>query len=322
MLHLRLVVPPDRLDAVLGLLTVERGATNVAVLPGVVREPAGDLVLADVAREGAHGVLADLRGLDLPRVGSISAESADLVLSDRADRAERMAPGAPADALVWEEVQARTSEESELTWTFLAFMVAATMIAAIGVLLDQTVLIIGAMVVGPEFGAVAGLCVALVRRRAGLALRSATALLVGFPVAIAVTVLATLLGRATGLVDAGALDTAHPLTAFVSRPDAFSFVVAFLAGVVGMLSLTSAKSGALIGVLISVTTIPAAGYVGAAVALGEPGKAGGAALQLAINLSALVVAGVLTLVAQSALWLIVGGRRAAARSQRPDRART
>ena len=100
--------------------------------------------------------------------------------------------------------------------------------------------------------------------------------MVGFPVAIAVTTLATLAGRAVGLVEDDMLDAAHPLTSFVSRPDAFSFVVAFLAGIVGMRSLTSAKSGALIGVLISVTTVPAAGYIGVAPALGEPGGAGGA----------------------------------------------
>ena len=46
----------------------------------------------------------------------------------------------------------------------------------------------------------------------------------------------------------------RPDTAFIYQPDVLSFVVAFLAGVAGMLSLTSAKSGALVGVLISVTT--------------------------------------------------------------------
>ncbi len=314
MLHLRLVVPPDCLDRVLVVLSPEHGVTNVAVLPGAAREPAGDLVLCDVARESAHAVLKELKAIGLAERGSIAAEQVDLAISTGADRAERLAPGAPSDALVWEEVQARTSEESELSWTFLTFMVVATLIAGIGVLLDQTVLIIGAMVVGPEFGAVAGLCVALVRRRPALALRSARALLVGFPVAIAVTVLATLLGRAAGLVEPDMLDSAHPLTSFISQPDAFSFVVAFLAGVVGTLSLTSAKSGALIGVLISVTTIPAAGYIAVALALGEP--AGGAALQLVINLAALVVAGVLTLLAQSALWSRVGARRRAAPAAR------
>jgi uncharacterized hydrophobic protein (TIGR00271 family) len=308
MLHLRLVVPEGRLDDVLGVLRADRGITDLAVVPGVTREPAGDLVLCHVVREAAQPVLADLRALGLAEDGSIAVEPVELLLSERAERAEREAPGAPADALVWDEVQARTSEESELTWTFLVFLVVATLIAGIGVLLDQSVLIIGAMVVGPEFGAVAGLCVALVRRRGRLALRSARALVVGFPVAIGVTVLAALTGRAVGLVDTGRFDSAHPLTAFVSQPDAFSFIVAFLAGVVGTLSLTSAKSGALIGVLISVTTVPAAGYIGVAIALGEP--LGAAVLQLALNLTALITAGVLTLVVQSLLWRRLGsGRR-------------
>ena len=48
------------------------------------------------------------------------------------------------------------------------------------------------MVVGPEFGPVAGLCVALVQRARELARRSALALAVGFPLAIAATMLATL----------------------------------------------------------------------------------------------------------------------------------
>jgi hypothetical protein len=49
----------------------------------------------------------------------------------------------------------------------------------------------------------------------------------------------------------------RPLTSFIWNPDALSWIVGFLAGIAGMLALTSAKSGALVGVLISVTTIPA-----------------------------------------------------------------
>jgi hypothetical protein len=90
----------------------------------------------------------------------------------------------------------------------------------------------------------------------------------------------------------------HELTGFISDPDFFSFFVAFVAGTVGVLSLTSAKSGALIGVLISVTTIPAASNVGVATAYGDWGEAGGAAAQLAINLTSIVLAGVLALFVQ------------------------
>ncbi len=120
--------------------------------------------------------------------------------------------------------------------------------------------------------------------------------------AIAIAVVATLIARAVGLVDPEMLDTEHPFTSFISSPDTFSFVVAFLAGIAGILSLTSAKSGALIGVLISVTTVPAAGNAAVALALGDPATAFGSALQLAVNLSGMIVAGTLTLLLQRRLW--------------------
>ncbi len=70
-----------------------------------------------------------------------------------------------------------------------------------------------------------------------------------------------------------------------------------------MLSLTSTKSGALIGVLISVTTIPSAANIGVATAYGAAGEAVGAASQLAVNLGAIVLAGVITLFLQRRFYL-------------------
>jgi len=69
-----------------------------------------------------------------------------------------------------------------------------------------------------------------------------------------------------------------------------------------MLSLTSAKSGALIGVLISVTTVPAAGNAADAVALSDLHSAGESLLQLGINIVGLVIAGILTLLVQRWAW--------------------
>ena len=124
-------------------------------------------------------------------------------------------------------------------------------------------------------------------------------------VGIAATVLTTWLLTAAGLVDKSMLLDERPLTDFIWRPDALSWVVGFLAGIAGVLSLTSAKSGTLVGVLISVTTVPAAANAAVAVAYGVGYEAAGSALQLVINLAAIVVAGVLTLFVQ-----VVAGRRA------------
>jgi uncharacterized hydrophobic protein (TIGR00271 family) len=154
------------------------------------------------------------------------------------------------------------------------------------------------MVVGPEFGPLAGLSVALVQRRQEFARRSLTALGVGFPAGIVCAFAVTLVYKWTGVAPDDFSTATHNLTGFISNPDFFSFTVAFAAGIVGMLSLTNAKSGALIGVLISVTTIPAASNIGVAAAYGDWEQAGGAAGQLAINLTTIVLAGVLTLYIQ------------------------
>jgi uncharacterized hydrophobic protein (TIGR00271 family) len=301
MLHLRVIVPADRSAAVQELLTDTPGVTHLVVWPGVARHPVGDVVSCDVTRESASQVLSHLRELGVDRDGSIVAEKVDISISRSADEAEAHVPGEPADAVVWEEITEVTSEESALSLTFLVFLSVATMIGACGVLLDNPVLIVGAMVVGPEFGPLAGLCVAVVQRRPRLAARSALALLVGFPVAVVLTMGFTVMLDALGLFERSMLEADRPLTEFVHQPDWMSFWVAFLAGVAGMLSLTSAKSGALIGVLISVTTVPAAANAAVALTYRDWPQAGGSTGQLVINLGTILFAGTLTLLTQRAI---------------------
>ena len=303
MVHLRIVAPSETAGRAAELLEASPSVASVVVLSGAARKPAGDVILCDVAREDASVIIDDLRELGIPETGSISVEPIETQISEAAKAAERHAPGLPTDAVVWEDVEARSEEMTELSLTFVAFMVLAMLIAAVGILLDQPILIVGAMVVGPEFGPLAGLSVALVEKRPVLVRRSLAALAVGFPVGIAVTVLFTLAFDGADLVPDEFDPREHPLTNFISSPDFFSFFVAFIAGTVGMLSLTSAKSSALIGVLISVTTIPAAANIGVGAALGAWGETGGAAAQLALNLTAIVLAGVVTLFLQRRLYV-------------------
>jgi uncharacterized hydrophobic protein (TIGR00271 family) len=302
MIHLRIVAPADRSAKVVELFETSETACNLVVLPGTARKPRGDVILCDIAREEASVLIADLKELGVHREGSIALEQIDSQLSLAADRAERAARGAPSDAVVWEEVEARTSESIELGGNFLAFMTLACLIASVGIFLGSPILIVGAMVVGPEFGPLAGLCVALVDRRLDVARRSLLALAIGFPVGITAAFLFTLIARATGLLDADFSSSENPLTSFISHPDAFSFIVAAFAGVAGVLSLTSAKSGALVGVLISVTTIPAAANVGVAAATADWSDWRGAMAQLAVNLTAICLAGMVTLSIERSIY--------------------
>ncbi|UNO41372.1 DUF389 domain-containing protein [Streptomyces sp. MST-110588] len=302
MLHLRLIVPADRTEEVARLLERTVGTAHLAVLAGAARDPRGDVVLCDVAREAADGLLRELRALGLDETGSIAVEHIDLSLSRRADRAEEDAPGEGVDAVLWESLTEATHEESTLSFTYLAFLTLATMIAACGVVLDNAILIVGAMAVGPEFGPLAGICTALVRRAPKLAWRSLVALFVGFAVAMVATAGFSYLMDALGLFTKAQVKAGRPNTSFIWQPDWMSFVVAVLAGIAGVLSLTSAKSGALVGVAISVTTVPAAANAAVAFSYQEYKQGWGSTEQLLLNLAGIVIAGTLTLLAQRAYW--------------------
>ena len=168
MVHLRIVVPSYQAGHALDLLKHTPSVVNLIYLERAAQRPEGDVILCDVAREEASVIISDLCELDIDREGSIAMETIDSQISDAALAAEKAAAGLPSDAVVWEEVEARTSENVELSASFLAFMALAMLIAMVGILTDQLILIIGAMIVGPEFGPIAGLCVAAVEKRRDL----------------------------------------------------------------------------------------------------------------------------------------------------------
>ncbi|MEY9875279.1 putative hydrophobic protein (TIGR00271 family) [Streptacidiphilus sp. MAP12-33] len=311
MMHLRLIVPKALLTQVREVLDAALGVTHVVVLEGAAVRPEGTLVECDVARESADELVAALRELGLPHAGAIVLRDAGFTQSEAATRAMEQAPGEAADAVVWEAVSELTQEESTLSATYVAFLTVATMLAACGVMLDNAILIVGAMVVGPEFGPLAGLCVALVRRQRPEAWRSTVTLVLGFVVAIALTVLFSWVLEQRGLFSRTQFEGPRPQTSFIWQPDRMSLVVACLAGIAGMLSLTSAKSATLIGVAISVTTVPAAGNIALAATYSAYEQAWGSFQQLAINLAGIVVAGTCTLLAQRLLWSRVRGRELA-----------
>ena len=302
LLHLRVTVPPDRTHDVVELLGRSPGTAHLAVLPGASVAPPGDLVMADVARESADALVDELRRLGVARDGGITMEAVDAAVSTAAERAEERAPGDGADAVVWEQVVRTTDADSALSASYLAFLTIATLLCAVAIVNDSAVLLIGAMVLGPEFAPLAGLALALVHRRPSLARQAGTSLAVGFGLAIALTTLAALAGRALGWFGTEVLTAERPETGFITAPDRWSVVVAVLAGVAGVLSLTSAKSGALVGVFISVTTVPAAADMAVALALGGGTEFGRAATQLAINVAGILAAALATLALQRAVW--------------------
>jgi uncharacterized hydrophobic protein (TIGR00271 family) len=291
---MRIIAPPDRTDAVRDLLLAEPGATHVTVSPGVAVQPAGDVLEAAVAREAADDLLGKLCELGVDRTGGVTLEMIDTSLSDAADAAVEAAPGDPQDAVIWDEVVARTGEESRFSVSYQAFLTIACLLAAIGAITDSPVTVVGAMVLGPEFGPLAAVAVGLVLRRGDLIRRGAFALAAGFPLAMAVTALGSVVLDVTGLLSTAQLADLSQVE-FIYEVGPFSLIVALLAGAAGMLALTSAKSASLVGVFISVTTVPAAAFASVALVEGRYVQAMQSGLQLAVNLVGIVVAAAVVL---------------------------
>ncbi|HEV2888329.1 MAG TPA: DUF389 domain-containing protein [Jatrophihabitans sp.] len=301
-MHLRLIVPAERTAAVASTLEQDPRVTNVVVMAGAGVRPKGDLVLCDVAREAVTEVLDWLRQVGLYADGGVVLSAIEAAPSANAHATEAAAPGSPDDAVVWDEVLDQAATQVAGSWSYYAFLTIAVMLASIAVVTDSAVLVVGAMVVGPEFGVVAALALGIALRRAQLSRRALALLVRGFVFAIGIALMCALAARAVGWVHPSSVSAARPLTGFIWRPDRWSAVVAIIAGCAGVLSQTAGRSNALVGVFISVTTVPAAGDLALSMAVWNSGQILGSLAQLVLNLTGMTIAGVTTLLLQRRLW--------------------
>jgi len=299
-LHLRILVPQDLTPPVEALLRREPAAVHLSIVRGAAVEPTGDLIEIDVEHAALAAVISRLEDLGVARRGSLSFADVIDARSAAAETARRLTGAVGSDLISWDEVAARTRDDTAVTPAYLLLMSIAGIIAAGGILTNNELLIVGAMIVSPDYGPLAGLCVALIGGPAERVRTSGWALALGFSVAAAAATLVAVGAAVAGQVPAAYHAGDRPVTALIAEPNLASLVVALAAGVAGIIALGQAKSGAVVGVLVSVTTIPAAANVGVALALGNLDEAAGAFAQLIINLAGLVVAGM------GSLWI---GRR-------------
>ena len=243
MLQLRIISPPDLTATVLQELADAPGVTHITVDRGAATEPPGDVVSCDVVRASVNPLIRRLRSAGATERGGITMTELETVISGAADRAQAEILTPEIDTIVWEEVSARTSDDSMFSVSFGVLMVLAGIIAAIAVVTNNPVLIVGAMIVSPDYGPMAALTVALVNRAYGGAWRSFRALALGFPMAAVAALLLTLAARGLGRIPAAYLAGQRPLTGLLIGANLGAFVVAFVAGAAGIIALGRAKSG-------------------------------------------------------------------------------
>jgi uncharacterized hydrophobic protein (TIGR00271 family) len=294
MLHLRVYGPSASLTEIGVGLEDHGAARNVALAQGV---RAGHVLLtAEVSAELADGVLELLV--------SNGVDEDDIMLA-RLDEIGPIRPGRSA-SLIWADVLGQARANARPVARYLVFMVAAGVIAAFGVIEANTILIVGAMAVSPDLLPITAACVGLASRRGRLVARALVTLAIGMGATCLTAVGITLILDLFDLLPSDFVVGESALSGLTTVNDS-TIGVALAAGVAGMLALETRASSA-VGVAISITTIPAAAYLGVAAGVGEASNALGALAVLGVNVAMLLLAGTLTLVVQ---------RRLAERGRRP-----
>ncbi len=172
-----------------------------------------------------------------------------------------------------------------LTPMFLSMVVLSTVVAAAGLLRDNTAAIIGAMVIAPLLGPNSALAMATTVGDFRLGVRAVSSAVVG-------VTLAFLMAVAIGLyVDIDVTATEIASRTQIGIPD---ILIALAAGVAGSLAFTSGAPTSLVGVMVAVALLPPTVVFGMLVGAKEWQPAMGALLIVVANLTSLNVAGIAT----------------------------
>jgi uncharacterized protein DUF389 len=185
--HVRAVSPPDRTDDLLKTLAAEAGVSNLLVFRGAAQGLDGDAVQFDVRPRSANSVFRHLHAVRHDG-STVAVDYVDATLGDRATASKHFLVQRDIPP-VWEVVEARIRSDAVYAPSFYILLAIAGLIGAVGILTNSQILIVGAMVVGPEYNAIMGVALGIDQRARRPIIRGLLALLAGFSAAIVVTLL-------------------------------------------------------------------------------------------------------------------------------------
>ncbi|MDH7597166.1 MAG: TIGR00341 family protein [Methanothrix sp.] len=204
-----------------------------------------------------------------------------------------------------EELYSSLETAAKLTKVYIAMIVLSSIIAAAGLLSNNVVLIIGAMVVAPLMGPNVALALATTLGDLTLARNALRTDLVGISLAI---ILSVLLGFVLPV------DPSMPEIRSRTSVGLAEVIVAFASGCAGVLAFTTAAPAVIIGVAVAVSLLPPLVAFGLLLGAGYVSHATGALLLFLVNLISVNLAGVATFIAQGILprnwWEADRARRA------------
>jgi len=188
-----------------------------------------------------------------------------------------------------EELYADVERTIRLSWVFVVMVILSSIVASIGILRDNVVFIIGAMVIAPVLGPNVALSFATTLGDIHLSRRAIKAIAVGILTALIFSCLIGIVFKVNPDIPELSSRTV------VSLGDV---VLALSAGSAAALSFASGLFSALIGVMVAVALLPPLVTLGMLLGSGQWDLAFGSLLLFLINLICVNLAGVVTFLAQ------------------------
>ena len=175
--HICLVSPDNLTEQLVDVFLADSGVSNLVVLTGSARRPDGDAVRFDVPARSANSVLGQLKAFTQDHRGPITIESVDEAIGEQATPPPKHRLVQRDIAPVWDIVEAKIRSDAIYVPSFYILLAIAGLIGAAGILTNSQILIVGAMVAGPEYNAIMGISLGIDKQETPPILQGALALL-------------------------------------------------------------------------------------------------------------------------------------------------
>lgn len=289
------IIPEGKKETIVDLLT-EKGIDYV-ISPETSQRRYSDILFFPLPKQGVEEVLDDLRDAGLEKNGfTVVTKAEAIVAREFEELQEKYREESEVDESKVARQELKTGVEglSPSQPTFYLLMFAASLIATAGILMDNTAVVVGSMVIAPMIGPAMTSCVGTVIDDGEMFYDGVKKQLLGVLLAISSSIVFTKIAMVVLLHPNLELLSLNQITHQLN-PGFLSLVVALGSGLAGAFSLTAGINSALVGVMISVALLPPAAAAGIGISTLDLKIMTGAGVILMINLISINLAGTFTL---------------------------
>lgn len=247
-----------------------------------------DLVIVTVPDDLVNEFITKLKGAGIDKVGTVSILPIHAALSREVEKKPAIAPK--------EEIIESARKATYLTRGYVFMIVVSAFVATLGLLMNSTAVVIGAMVIAPLLGPSIASCVGTVMGDTALFRKGIMSTSLGLLMVIITSAFTAFFVNSLQLLPPSLDISIEKLPSEMAERTTLNILIVGLAlasGAAGAYSFAEKKGEILVGVMIAVALVPPASIVGIGIALLDLDFIISSGLILAVNVFCINIAGTL-----------------------------